>query len=442
MAGPADIPDRSDAPAEDVRFPAGFLWGTATSPTQVEGGTQNEWTGVKARDGSDTSRACDHLRRFEEDVGWMRELGANTYRFGMEWSRLQHEPYGELDRAALDRYLGMLGLLRDRGIEPMLVLHHFSNPPWVVEKGGWANPETADVFADYATKLAGAAREFVSLWNTFNEPDAYASCTHVTGEFPPFERLRVLRFRKVILHMAGAHRRIYRAIHDGAGRGREPRVGFTKHHAFFEPFRPWHPIDALSAAAIDRGFNRFVLDAFLGGEGARCSDYLGLNYYGRVRLRNFTGLAPLHGASREALAKAGILCDDMFEQFPEGMGAAATALHRAHSLPIYVTENGAATTDENFRTECLVNCLHHLGAAIGAGSAIGAGADVRGFFYWSLLDNFEWMFGFSKKYGLVEVDFSDPALPRRMKRTGAIYRTISERNSLPADLCRKFLRRP
>ena len=169
-----------------LKFPPQFLWGVATAPTQVEGHITNEWTDFVARDGGNCRIACDSYHRYPEDIEWMVRLGVNAYRMGIEWSRLQSGPYAPLNRPELARYCDQLDRLQAAGIVPMIVLHHFSNPPWISAAGGWTNPATVPAFVDYVTKLVSTLRSRVRIWNTFNEPDTYASCTYLLGEFPPF----------------------------------------------------------------------------------------------------------------------------------------------------------------------------------------------------------------------------------------------------------------
>jgi beta-glucosidase len=306
----------------------------------------------------------------------------------------------------------------------MVVLHHFSNPPWISSDGGWINPATIPAFVDYVTKLVSALRGRVRLWNTFNEPDTYASCTYLLGEFPPFLKWRLKIFRTVIRHMAEAHLKICRVIREQGDDSGPVEVGFSKNWTFFQPYCRTSPWDHCIAAVSHAAFNRFVLHHFLGGDRKESSTFLGLNYYGRVRFRNCRPLVPVGGMSRETLAQMGVACDDMFERHPPGMELAVRQLYQKYHLPIYVTEHGAASTDEAFRERDLRQNLAALHRAMGGG------AEVRGFFYWSLLDNFEWQFGYSKKFGLIEVDFKDEKLPRKMKALGHVYHQVCQENSI------------
>jgi beta-glucosidase len=404
-----------------LKFPEKFLWGTATSPTQVEGHVVNEWTDYLASDGGHCRTACNHYHRYEEDVDWMAQLGVNAYRMGIEWSRLQSAPFAPLNPKELDRYVHLLDCLKVKGITPMVVLHHFSNPPWITLAGGWLNPATIPAFVDYVTKLVSALKDRVWLWNTFNEPDTYASLTYLLGGFPPFHKWRFASYRKVIKHMAEAHvqaSRVIRSEARGGNGAKAPEVGIAKNWTYFEAFQKFAVWDHLLALASHYAFNHFVLDTFLGGRRREASTYLGVNYYGRARLNHFQALVPTNGISDERLKQLGIVCDDMFERHPSGFGPLLKKFQQRYRLPIYITEHGAASTDDAFRIRDLKQHLHELRGALDDG------VDVRGFFYWSLLDNFEWQFGYSKKFGLLSVDFNDEKLPRKMTRVGEFYRSI------------------
>jgi len=407
-----------------LRFPPNFLWGAATSTTQIEGRVNNEWTHFVARDGSTCDVACNSYHHYREDVRWLGELGLKSYRMGIEWSRLQTEAGGPLNKTELARYIDQLDHLEAAGITPMIVLHHFSNPPWINARGGWTNPATIPEFVDYATKLVSALRDRVRIWNTFNEPDTYASCGYLIGEFPPLQRARFIAFRKVVANMAEAHRQICGIVREaGSGVGKV-EVGFSKNWTYFEPFRKFSPWDSLIAYFTHWHLNELVLERFLRGESKSGATYLGVNYYGRIRFHNLRPLVPTCGFSREELARLGVDCDDMLERYASGLEETLLEMQRRSGLPIYLTEHGSSSDDEAFRERDLRDNL----AAIHR--AIARGVDVRGFYYWSLMDNFEWQFGYSKKFGLLSVDFKDERRTRRMKPLGEIYRKVCRENAI------------
>jgi len=412
---------------EALKFPDGFLWGTATSATQTEGHINNEWTDLVARDGGTCRIACDSYRRYAEDIEWMGRIGVNAYRMGIEWSRLQTEAHGPLNHTELARYIDQLDRLNAAGIVPMVVLHHFSNPPWINAIGAWTNPRTISAFVDYIGKLVPALRSRVRFWNTFNEPDTYACCGYVIGEFPPLQKWRVGAFRKVIRNMAEAHEQVCGLIREAGSAMGKVEVGFSKNWTYFQAHSRLSPWDWAIAAFAHRQFNAFVLESFLRGSRKEAATFLGLNYYGRIRLRNLKPLVPTCGFSREELALMGIECDDMLERHPMGLERALLEIYQECGLPMYVTEHGSSSTDEAFRERDLRENLKALHRAISRG------VDMRGFYYWSLLDNFEWRFGYSKKFGLLSVDFTSELRPRTLKPLAQAYRNICRANSIGAN---------
>ena len=416
---------------KSLRFPKGFLWGTATSTTQIEGQVNNEWTHFVARDGNTCELACDSYRRYAEDIEWMGKLGVNAYRTGIEWSRLQTEANGPLREAELARYMDQLDRLNEAGIVPMVVLHHFSNPPWVNAMGGWTNPRTVPAFVGYVAKLVSALRSRVRMWNTFNEPDTYACCGYLIGQFPPLQKFRLGAFRKVIRHMAEAHAQVCELIREAGSEVGEVEVGYSKNWTYFQAHRKLSPWDALLARFVDSQFNHFVLETFQEGSGKSAATFQGVNYYGRIRFESLQALVPIGGFSRGQLALMGIECDDMLERHPAGLELALVEMHKQCRQPIYLTEHGSSSIDEAFRERDLRQNLEALHRAITRG------VEVRGFYYWSLLDNLEWQFGYSKKFGLLSVDFDHQQRPRRMKALGRIYRDICLQNSLSPELCMK-----
>jgi len=407
-----------------LKFPAGFLWGTATAPTQIEGFIQNEWTDFTAQDGGNCRIACDHYHRYPEDVEWMSKLGVNAYRLGVEWSRLQSAPGTPLNRNELERYVDLLDRLNAEGITPMIVLHHFSNPPWLTAAGGWTNPAAVPAYVDFARKLGAALKERVFLWNTFNEPDTYACLAYLLGGYPPQRKWRLNQFRKVISHMAHAHLQASDVLRRECSGSRKPEVGIAKNWTFFHAYKRFSPWDRTTAFACHHLFNKFVLAKFLGGGRRRASTFVGLNYYGRVRFHHFRAMIPASGAPVQQLEDFGFVCDDMVERYPGGLVKILSYLRRRVRLPVYITEHGSASNDETFRERDLREYLAALH------EAMSQGVDVRGFFYWSLLDNFEWQFGYTKKFGLLSVDFTDKKLSRAMKPLAEVYARICRENSV------------
>jgi beta-glucosidase len=226
--------------------------------------------------------------------------------------------------------------------------------------------------------------------------------------------------------MAEAHGQVCRLIREAGSDLGVVEVGFSKNWTYFQPYKNHSLWDVALGAFTHSQFNRFVLKTFLQGSCEKTATFLGVNYYGRIRFKNLKPLIPTWGFSREQLACMGIECDDMLERHPAGLESALLRMNQQCDLPIYLTEHGSSSTDEVFRERDLRENLQALHRAISRG------VDIRGFYYWSLLDNFEWQFGYSKKFGLLSVDFGDDQLPRRMKPLAQVYRDICSENSMSA----------
>jgi len=427
------------------RFPAGFLWGAATSAHQVEGDNRlNDWwrfeqLAGKIAHGHVSGPACRHYEFFEGDFALAAGDGHNAHRFSIEWSRIEPER-GRIDAGALAHYHQVLAALRSHGLAPLVTLHHFTNPLWIADRGGWENPETIERFCEFARLCA---REFggeVDWWCTINEPDVYGFRSYSEGTWSPGKRDDSAALA-VIANLLEAHGRAYRILHeedriDADGDGRAAVVGFAKNYPILEPARLWFPLDLVRAAAEHRVFNDAVLAAPVTGEialsipGARAVkrrvpelagslDYLGLNYYTRWKVKMF---AP----DPHVAARGTTLSDLGWEIFPRGLEQVLMRL-RSLDVPIMVTENGVADATDRLRPRALVKTLKHMGRAIARG------AKVLGYFHWSLLDNFEWAEGYGGRFGLYRVDFDDFGRPRTRTRSAEIYGRIARGNAITAD---------
>jgi beta-glucosidase len=418
-------------------FPPGFLWGTATSSHQVEGdNTNNDWWRWEQepgliRDGSRSGRACDWWRNAEADFDRAAAMGQNAHRLSIEWSRI--EPREDIfDDAALDRYREMLRGLREREIEPMVTLHHFTNPLWLAEQGGWENPLTIERFERYVRHAMNALKDLCRLWCTINEPNILAYMGWNEGKWPPGKRDFGL-YMQVLRHLMRAHARAYHAIHELQP---EAQVGIAHNMVIFEPAHPAFPLDRMIARLHDRMFNGFVLDAMdTGREPGLASfrtfsalrgtyDFIGLNYYTR-RLSTFDRRSPATLFSRTFLNPHGEISDGEYgEVFPEGLYQLLKRLAR-YGKPIYVTENGIPDADDDQRPRFLVRHLHAMWRAIQHN------VPVRGYFHWSLVDNFEWAEGWTLRFGLIEVDPETQA--RRPRRSADLYAEVCRANALTSE---------
>jgi beta-glucosidase len=393
-----------------------FLWGVATSAYQIEGGIAgNDWADWerlpgKVRGGACSGEACGSWERWERDLDRIQALGLNAYRFSLEWSRVEPEE-GRFDEAALARYRDILTGCRARGITPMLTLHHFTNPRWFLARGGWEERANLPSFERYARVAGERFGDLVDLWITINEPEVYGFYAYDAGIFPPGirDRARALRVIANLLEAHGLASQALRAADrvDADGDGHAVLVGAAKHWVLLEPRNRWSALDRIAAVAQHRVFNVAVARALAGGlidlwipgvpavkrrvdalEGA--SDFLGVNYYTRWQV----GI----GGSEPMSARPGAVKNDLgWEILPEGLEVALRACARFH-VPLMVTENGIADAADRWRPDFIRASLAALDRARAAG------ADVRGYFHWSLMDNFEWQEAYEGKFGLYALD--------------------------------------
>jgi beta-glucosidase len=385
-----------------MRFPGGFLWGAATAAHQVEGGNTNSdsWL-LEHVEGSIYSEpsgdSCDHYHRYDEDLRLLAALGFNAYRFSIEWARV--EPYeDEFSLAELDHYRRMLAACHEHGVKPVVTLHHFTSPQWIAARGGWEEAETARLYGRYCEKVVNHLGDLITAactinelnlaillqqWGFLHQDDAIlaapwrAAAAQRLGVAP--ERFSSFPFcvrgasYKVLLD---AHRRGAQALR--AGPGAFP-VGMTL------ALRAWHTEPGGEALARKMRFKSE--EVFF--EAARADDFLGVQCYTTQRVGPQGVLPPRNG---NGLTQMG------YEIAPEALEMTLREASDKAQVPLIVTENGIATDDDAQRIEFVE------GALAGVGRCIRDGIDVRGYFYWSLLDNFEWLFGYGPKFGLIAVD--------------------------------------
>ncbi len=389
-----------------AQFPDGFLWGTATAAHQVEGGNwNNDWWAWEHVPGSrcvePSGDACDHYHRYPDDLRLLAGLGFTAYRFSLEWSRIEPED-GEFSTVALDHYRRMCGRCRELGLEPIVTLHHFTSPRWVAARGGWIEPTTADRFARYAERAARHLGDLVGRVCTFNEPNVVATFGYQWGIFPPGERDPALRRRANDVFIA-AHRKSLASIK--AATGAAP-VGLTL---------AMQDLQAAPGGEAVRDAERAIMeDVYL--EAARGDDYVGVQTYSRLVYGPQGMLSPPPGARTTQMG---------YEFWPEALEATIRrATHVTERAPILVTENGIGTADDAERIE-------YVGRALaGVQACLRDGIDVRGYVYWSLMDNFEWVFGYGPTFGLVAVDRATQT--RTPKPSAAWLGSIARENAFDA----------
>jgi beta-glucosidase len=396
--------------ARAAAFPPGFLWGAATASHQVEGGNRwNDWWALEeaGRLPFRSGDACRHFELYERDFDMARAWGHNAHRLSIEWSRIEPSP-GEWNMEAIEHYLRVIEALRRRGMEPVVTLHHFSNPQWFAQRGGWTRWGSVASFARYASVVAKHLSPHVRFWISVNEPTVYVKRAYIAGDWPPCRPRSPLEGARALINMYRAHHAARKALH--AARA-DVMVGIAHSAPFVEPCNPRRWLDRSAAFWRDMALNRIVMRLALGVRG-RGMDFIGINYYTRQIARwGAKGGGALfgtecvenhHAAPREFNALG-------WEIYPPGLAHTLRRFSK-HGLPLVVTENGLATTDETQRSAFVAS---HIGQLR---QALGEGINVLGYLYWTLMDNYEWSAGTVPRFGLAAVDF---ATQERQERPAA-----------------------
>ncbi|WP_127792083.1 glycoside hydrolase family 1 protein [Agromyces sp. LHK192] len=444
-----------------TNFPKGFIWGSATAAAQIEGaahegGKEDSIWDAYARVpgavafGDTPEQAVDHYHRMPEDVALMRDLGLDSYRFSTSWARVV--PGGRsVNREGLDFYSRLVDELLEQGVLPWLTLYHWDLPQALQEQGGWANRDTSYRFLEYAEAVYGALGDRVAHWTTFNEPlcsslIGYVGGEHAPGLTDPFAGLAAVHHQHLAHGLA-----VQRLRELAGGAGREISLGITLNLTNAVPNDPTDPVDLEAARRIDALWNRMYLEPMLLGAYpedllrdvaefgladrievgdldliSQPIDFLGVNHYHDdnvsghplpadatpgLRPTDKPGRSPFPGSEYVTMPSRGLPRTAMdWEVNPDGLETLLVRLGRTYPNlpPLYITENGAAYDDvvsEDGRVHDVERTQYILDHIDAVGRAIEAGADVRGYFVWSLLDNFEWAWGYAKRFGIVRVDY-------------------------------------
>jgi len=430
-------------PQATYHFPTGFLWGTATASHQVEGNnTNNNWWSWEQQPGrilhgQKSGLACDWWGgRWKEDFDRAAESGQNAHRLSVEWSRIQPEP-NRWDDDALDYYRQMVRGLIERGMTPMITLHHFTDPLWLAERGGWENVETVELFSRFARKVVEALQEYVTLWVTFNEPNVYSVLGYLTGEFPPGKGGMGTAFR-VMENIVKGHVAAYQAIH---AQQPQARVGIAINTRGLKPARSWLPLDAWITGIQNAIFNDFFPRALTQGtlnyvyrrsripQAARTMDFLGIQYYTTDRIA-FHPLAWKTAFARNFFPDGSDLSDSgLLANVPLGM-LEFLKWGTRFNVPLIVTENGVDDADDHLRPRYLLQHLHQLWRGINFNWP------VKGYFHWTLVDNFEWERGWTQRFGLWELDLETQV--RRKRPSADLYAAICKESAISSDLVARY----
>ncbi len=408
-----------------------FFWGAAASAHQVEGGNQNDWTEWERKSAKSkvesakrsppaggwpdfilsnypnplqeenyiSGRACDHYNRFREDFDIAKSLGHNAHRFSIEWSRIEPEE-GKFNEKEIEHYREVIRALRERGLEPFVTLWHYTLPIWLSGQGGIINKNFDKIFTRYATKVASALKSDVTFWITMNEPETVARHGYLQGNRPP-ELKNIFKAYLALKNQFRAHKL---AVHEIKKINPSASVGFSETISYFETYRN-SPHNKLLMHLVRWLRNNPFLKDFI-----KSSDFIGVQYYFHTRVG-------LHWASRYWIQynENKSVNDLGWEIYPEGIYRVLKTLKR-YGKPIYITENGVADARDALRAQFIKDHIAEMKRAMDEG------VDVRGYFYWSLLDNFEWDKGFWPRFGLVEIDYK--TMERKIRPSAHTYKEL------------------
>ncbi len=377
-----------------LNFPDGFLWGAATASYQVEGGIENnDWTQA-AREGKvpPASIACDSYNLYEKDFYFAKSLGHNAHRLSIEWARIEPEE-GKFDYKEIEHYRKVLMSLTAHGLEPFVTLWHFTLPDWFAQRGGFLAPHAKTYFVRYCGYVVERLGELANYWITINEPMVYASNGYSKGQWPPFEK-NIFDFINIANVLATSHNLVYEKI-----KNLRPslQVGIAKNNICFESNKKI--LNRLASKFMNYFWNLHFLNKI-----SRHQDFIGLNYYFYKKF-----------GSKPRLPKS----DMGWNIYPKGIYNVLLQLKKYHK-PIYITENGLADAKDDKREKFIKDHLRWIY------QAIQEGIDVRGYLYWSLLDNFEWAHGYGSKFGLIEVN--PKTMGRKVRPSARKYAKICREN--------------
>jgi beta-glucosidase len=457
-----------------LQFPEGFLWGAATSHFQVEGhpvemkSRLSDWstwatTAGNIADSTTADAACDFVSRYLDDIELLSGLNLGALRISVNWAVLcptdrSGQGRKRLNQEGVRYYKKLLSTLKERGIKTFVTLFHFCLPQWLAEEGGWLSPRTAQEFGRFAELVATELGEYVDYWITINEPLPYAYQGYVDGSWPPGQKHHYVNAFRCVHNMLQGHALAYHAIHKVIP---DAQVGFTNHWRPFVPVNRWNPLDKLVTHMRNRVFNHMFPNAIKTGrmhfpfpltmrkaiaelcvpiEGLKGTmDYSGVNYYTRD-LSHHSFEAPFDVFGRSSRCPDSEISCMGWESYPDGLYDILTQEMTQYTMvegkecPIIITENGFAdlfpahlvegdwSLADDYRIRYLIS---HLKAMH---KAIKKGANVKGYLYWSLLDNFEWAEGLKARFGLVRVAF--PTQERTLRKSAYVYAKIASSNAL------------
>ncbi len=399
-----------------------FLWGTAISEYQVSGAVgcpHSNWAdweilqhisdGPQGAGGQFSGSACDFKSRYHEYIAVMKELGTNAFRFSVEWSNVEPQE-GVFCAKELNYYSDFCDALINAGITPMITLHHFTDPRWFTKKGGFEKEENIPYFVRFSQKVFEKLAHKVHFWTTINEPNIYMFQGYLRGVFPPGKNNPFLAV-KVIRNLLEAHTNTYKILKNMAY-GVQARIGMVHQYLMFYPYTSWNLVERIPGFMFNHILNAAILNFFKTGvfkikipflmnyefaaiEEQPLIDFVGLNYYSRVLVK---AQMSIKNPFVPSCYPGEIMTDMPYAIYPQGLYDAIVELSELN-VPIYITENGIPDEKDDRREKFIKEYIAEVQRALNQGY------DVRGYFYWSLMDNFEWDLGYLKKFGLCHVDF-------------------------------------
>lgn len=407
------------------KFPKGFLWGASTASHQVEGNNTNDWSewekskkriddliskGLVEKYGLDnyiSGSACDHYNLFEADFKMAKQLNQNATRISIEWSRIEPEE-GKFSDSELAHYTQVLDTISNNGMESFVTIWHWPLPLWLKQKGGWKNPETPKYFERYTQKLVETLGSKVRFWITLNEPEIYTGNSYLAGHWPPQEK-NIFSYISVFHNLISAHKKAFVVIKKSIPTA---KVGIAKNNIYFEAHknRVWNRVIKFF---IDWWWNYYFLDRI-----NSYRDFIGLNHYFHNKIDGWFNKNENKYTS-----------DFGWEIYPEAIFHCLIDLKK-YKKPIYITENGLADAKDQKRAWFIKESL------INVHKAITAGADVRGYLHWSLMDNFEWDSGFWPRFGLIEIDYKTKS--RKIRNSAKYYSEICKTNEVDLNTYKKY----
>ncbi|MFA6973329.1 MAG: glycoside hydrolase family 1 protein [Parcubacteria group bacterium] len=402
------------------QFPENFLWGVATSSYQIEGGNNNsdwwEWEKQGKAD-NESGRACDYWNRYKQDHDLLQELGVNNFRLSIEWARVEPAE-GKFDQEAIQHYREIFADLKRRGIRTQVTLWWWTSPIWFQEKYGWHKKNSVEVFARYVEKMTQELGDLIDMFTTFNEPMVPLGQGFLGGVFPPGFR-NPCKFLRAVNHLAAAHREAYKIIHAIKP---EAQVGITYLYNWYESEGFGLLLNTINRIA------QWYRIGLLGNKIKGYQDYVGVNYY-RLGKIKFNWRNIRMDARNQTYWGFTIEEDESnvmkWITYPQGIYHVLKEASAKFKLPIYITENGGPTRAGLEDVERIKFIQEHLAFVR---QAITEGVDVRGYNFWSLMDNLEWLYGYEPKFGLIEMDYQ--TLERKPRRSFYAYKEIIENNGI------------